>query len=773
MRYTRLLAALGPICALILSGTGQIASARPAVQPPIMLDGPDGLDQDVSGRMSPMWQTNDQVTTLSVGDGIVYAGGRFTRVRPPGSAAGTNEVNRTYVAAFDAGSGALVTGFRVTLDGQVNDIELSADGSRLYIAGAFNTVNGAAKRRVAAVNPRTGAVIGSFTANADRPATSLEIDGDSLFVGGDFLTLNGTARTRLARVDASSGEVDGSFRTSLDRRPLALLAAPSQSRLLVGGSFTTVDGVQTGGMASLRLTDGALQTWQANSRQSIGLACAGRVVAIVSDGSNAFVTAEGDPPGCYEGTYSARITDGSLNWLNACLGAAQDLTLLAGVLYKASHQHDCAFGEGDAHGGFAGGTSRTTFERWHLVGQEAATGRFVHWSPDTNGSGPQPVGPRAIANDGAQIFVGGDFTKVDGADQQGLARYAADAGAAAPARPTRLAVRPTRAGTLTLSWPATYDRDSGTLDYQVYRDNRLVHTITGVTGFPWSRPMLRWDDSGRVAGQTYSYRVVASDGRSRSPSSNPVTGTASATTPGSYSSTVRALNPSVYWRLDDEGDSSGNGVTWRSHGSTAAMPGAVDGGSSVDLDGATGSIGSTSQITLGESFTQSVWFRSTSIRGGSILSLSASPDGAGRSDFALTMDNNGNLVWAMRQAPPPGSMRPARMILRLQQPIFNDGRWHHAVVTYDGATTTGTLYVDGIPLTSLTGPRETMAPMYLRSGFTDLSDLQTIFGINYYRLVWPLSWHYDGQVDEIAVFDRALTPAQIRGLYAAGVAGGA
>ena len=43
-------------------------------------------------------------------NGVIYAGGKFTQVRPPGTAAGsTQAVTRNYLAAFNASTGALIT----------------------------------------------------------------------------------------------------------------------------------------------------------------------------------------------------------------------------------------------------------------------------------------------------------------------------------------------------------------------------------------------------------------------------------------------------------------------------------------------------------------------------------------------------------------------------------------------------------------------------------------------------------------------------------------
>ena len=94
-----------------MTGLAQQASAAPAAVPT-----PDG---NVSSTMAPAWQTNNTVWALAYANGVVYVGGQFTSVRPPGDAASTGEVARTYLAAFSSTTGALITSFNPTITGSV------------------------------------------------------------------------------------------------------------------------------------------------------------------------------------------------------------------------------------------------------------------------------------------------------------------------------------------------------------------------------------------------------------------------------------------------------------------------------------------------------------------------------------------------------------------------------------------------------------------------------------------------------------------------------
>ncbi|MGC4112973.1 MAG: LamG domain-containing protein [Nocardioides sp.] len=785
-------------------------------------------DQAVSGIASAMWQTNQPVDALAVGGGVIYAGGNFTQVRPSGAASGTNQTARTYLAAFNASTGSLITTFNVRLNGRVYALDLSPDGRTLYVGGAFTTVNSTARNRIAAITLATGALNTSFNPNANAAVRSIESTASTVYIGGDFKTVGGRTRANLASVTASTGALNTGFAPTFIQRPtqtcptnpppgcttqtyapnvLALAMAPDGSRLLTGGDFMGVNGVSSGGMASLDPTTGATEPWNANTGQPINTNCAGRVTDIVVQGSNAYVTGEGDPPGCYEGTYSANISNGTINWLSSCLGASEGLTIMNNILYKGSHQHDCAFNQGGAAGGFVGGTGRSGFIHKHLVGQNIADGTFVHWTPNTNGSGSAPTGPHVMANDGNQIIVGGDFTSVNGTNQQGLARFVANGNHATPAVPGRninadpfggqpatlasnlqITAQPTKANTLTVEVPAVEDIDSGTLTYRIYRDNGStpVATLTAES-YPWNRPVLRFDDTGLAAGSTHTYRVSASDGTFTSAQSTAVSGTVASSAPAAFATAMSNLNPLLWWRLADSGTTAADSSSSGSHpgdvlgGVTTGAPGALTGNGAMTLNGSTGYLTSDNQIAAPNAFSESVWFKTTTTLGGSILAQTDTKTGAGgNTDRTITMDDNGGLVFAVKQPGAGSPFGPATTNFRNQGPIWNDGKWHQVVGTYNG-TGTISLYVDGKLQGSTAGTDFSGNPVnaagmptsYLRAGYADLSGMQMVFGINFYNRSWPLSAHFAGSLDEAAAFNYALSPAQVQSMFASGVGGGA
>ena len=268
----------------------------------------------LSGTASPMWQTNNTVHAVLVSGNTIYAGGQFTQVRPPGTSAGSNQsVNRAYLAAFNATTGALVTTFNANVGGgQVKSLAMSPDGSRLYVGGGFTSVGGQARNRVAAVNPTTGALVTGFNPN-------VELDGQR--AGRDVIrglhrrTVHprGWAEPLVDRVAEPhdwrgqrrvlprAGPAPGpAVHAGLRQLPrlgragtkpavTAIATDAAGTVLLVGGNFVGTNGDNAGGMAKLDPTTGATRPGWRRQRpqrpeQPINTNCAGRVSDIAISG---------------------------------------------------------------------------------------------------------------------------------------------------------------------------------------------------------------------------------------------------------------------------------------------------------------------------------------------------------------------------------------------------------------------------------------------------------------------------------------------------------
>ena len=118
----------------------------------------------VATTPTPTWQTNGRVNVIVVNKNRVYIGGQFTAVRPPGAPAGSQEVTRNHVAAFNATTGAMLA-WNPNASAAVSS--LAGSGSTVYIGGSFSKLGSSTRSRIGAVNATTGAVLSAFKAKLD------------------------------------------------------------------------------------------------------------------------------------------------------------------------------------------------------------------------------------------------------------------------------------------------------------------------------------------------------------------------------------------------------------------------------------------------------------------------------------------------------------------------------------------------------------------------------------------------------------------------------
>ncbi|TXT51486.1 MAG: hypothetical protein FD140_1524 [Limisphaerales bacterium] len=175
-------------------------------------------------------------------DGRVIAGGSFTNL---------NSTNRNRIARLNS-DGAIDSSFNPGA-GVDNPVFASAvyttgaNSGKILIGGAFSTFNGSPRNCLARLNSDgsldTSFVIGNG-ANGNVHAITIQSDGKVL-VGGDFTAFNGAPRTAgLARLN-SDGSVDASFNPTGPgvNGSVRVIRIQSDGKLLVGGLFTTVNGV--------------------------------------------------------------------------------------------------------------------------------------------------------------------------------------------------------------------------------------------------------------------------------------------------------------------------------------------------------------------------------------------------------------------------------------------------------------------------------------------------------------------------------------------------
>jgi len=214
---------------------------------------------DVNGAVEPGWpfgsQPNNSVEAIAVQpDGNVLIGGSF-------SALGFTP--RSYLGRL-LPNGFLDTGFLAGLSGPngiVRALAVQASDGKIYVAGDFTAVNGVSRNRIARLYP-DGSLDLSFAPNggANASVRTLVIQGDGrVLIGGSFTTVNGVSRGRIARLN-TDGSLDLSFNPGAGADEfVSSLALQSDGKIIAGGGFATFNGYARSRLVRL-LPDGTVDS---------------------------------------------------------------------------------------------------------------------------------------------------------------------------------------------------------------------------------------------------------------------------------------------------------------------------------------------------------------------------------------------------------------------------------------------------------------------------------------------------------------------------------
>ena len=714
-----------------------------ALQPPV------GITAD---NLST-YQTNGVVWAMAQADGLVFVGGTFSTIRPPGAAAGTSETQVANFAAFDAATGqpaGCQLDFTVgSGDATVRALAVSPDGKTLYAGGFFGSVNGTGVSSLAAIDIAGCQVSTTFRPAVTATVRAIAATDDAVYFGGDVTGVAGQTRHRYAAVASSDGSLLP-WAPNVDLPGRALAITPDGQDAILGGDFNTVDGVSSHSLAVVDTSTGALV-----KSYPPGFIDATSVTKdiVVDPASNSFYTGnEGTGGGVFDGRIRFSLTDFNQVWRDTCLGATQALQVYKTLLYSGSHAHDCS-----SMGEYPNGV------RKHLLAEGTDSPVLKSWFPDTNDGIGEQIGPRvmSLASSGGTdyLWVGGEFTTVNGAAQQGLTRFASGPDTGAPSLP-QTSVTSIGPGSVKVSWQSSIDLDDSLLTYKVYRNGSTtpIYTTTG-SSLPWIRPQITFTDTGVTPGVKYTYRVSASDGTNTSALSPNASVTVPATAEA-YPNQILSDGANLYWRYDaasgsynadsSTSDDSGVSIGGPTHGVT---PGAVPGASKAYA------YNGTSQFTYSDrqhpqptTYSIETWFKTTTTSGGMIMGFGNDPTQTSTLyDKHIYMTNSGQLIFGVYT----GSTQTITSTTH-----WNNGQWHHVVATQGSNGIR--LYVDGTLRASKSGVTTNQSyPGYWRTGGDNLSGWPSI----------PSSQFFNGQIDETAVYPTVLTASQVANHYALGTAG--
>ncbi|MDR7273969.1 RHS repeat-associated core domain-containing protein [Catenuloplanes atrovinosus] len=310
------------------------------------------------------------------------------------------------------------------------------------------------------------------------------------------------------------------------------------------------------------------------------------------------------------------------------------------------------------------------------------------------------------------------------------------------------------------------DQDGLTETLRYGPDDRAVEIVNNVSG---RRLTLNWS-GGHVTGVrandgpmwTYGYdgdRLTSVCGPDPAPNCTRYEYTSG----NHYRTAILNDSPRAYWRLGETSGPTAASVSARSPGNDAGTYTGVvlnaDGAIGGSTDRAAVFDGVSSRVALPAKLASAsmsaaveLWFKTT--ESGTLLSSQSGqpyPAAATASTPVLYVGVDG-LLYGGFSVPRPDGPRQA-----VSDAAVNDGRWHHAVLS--ASIGTQTLYVDGV------------AQKKVATGLIDHDQqIQYAIGAGHGK-DWPATngeaFHFDGAIDEVAIYTNALSALAIAGHYAA------
>ena len=332
-------------------------------------------------------------------NGRAIIGGEFTEI---------NDFTYRHIARLSL-EGELDLGFDpgVGTDGSVNALATSDDG-RIFLAGAFRTVHGVSRPGIALLTQEgdLDPVFDPGLGAEGKVARALAVQEDGfVLVGGEFTRFDGLSLSNLVRLTAR-GFVDLSFKPSIGG-PVLALAVQGDGKIIVGGSFTNVNGSPLAGLVRLN-ADGSVD----NSFR-IGKGVTGVVNAL---------TIQPDGQILVGGLFTSINDKPSANLARLSVLGALDQSFPAGsgpngrVRALGVHRLGKIYIGGDFTQ--LNGEPQNRFGR--LLADGSVDARF-----DLGAGADAPVRAVLVAANSA-VYLGGEFTTIDGESRPRFARVHGD-----------------------------------------------------------------------------------------------------------------------------------------------------------------------------------------------------------------------------------------------------------------------------------------------------------------------------------------------------------
>ncbi|MCH2215726.1 MAG: T9SS type A sorting domain-containing protein [Flavobacteriales bacterium] len=355
----------------------------------------DGVDDNryiikidaVTAETQDFISANNTVSDLLLNGNDLILAGSFTRL----------DYFKSNLAVFDTGDAVPDLSFG-DLSTSVSEIISSGDGG-FYICGNFTEFGGEPITKVFKLLP-DGTTDPTFDpGDINGTVFAIHYDGTHVYVGGSFSTISGEAVTSIARLEATTGALDLSWAPGNTSSGIETIESNS-TKVFVGGTFTTIDGsTASPRFAVLSKTDGSLITAPSVNSTVLTMEKSGEDIYV----GGSFTTA-GKPAD------NIALTD--------------NLTGAVNQAFPEANSTVNTFIEDGNGGWFVGGA----FSQFDGISVD----RVVHILPDFSVDFTFSCEPNntieALFLDGNNLYLGGQFTTINGNILTRVARVNATSG---------------------------------------------------------------------------------------------------------------------------------------------------------------------------------------------------------------------------------------------------------------------------------------------------------------------------------------------------------
>ncbi len=411
-------------------------------------------------------------------DDVIYIGGSHSTLRD--YVAGP-DIGPGYLGAVERENGRVITSFQPVLDGEVRSLARSLDGSKLYVGGRFDNVNGEPWPNFVVLDPTTGQRIEDVRVSGGG-VDDIQVASDgTVYLGGAFTRINGVTRRRIGAFDGATGAVTA-FRPADPLDTVRSIAfSPDGDRVYYGGGYgdRLIDEFR-GFLHAADPDDGdAIGSFNPDVEES-------EVLDLAVHDDRIYVAFGGRG-----GRAKVFRTDGSTRSRWRTDGDVQVVSIVGNRVIFGGHFVD-HFGSNETK----------------VLAAYSVDG--LDYDPDVWFDIRGSQGAWAIFHDEQFLWLGGDINDARPRSVRGFARYTArTADLTPPTQPGTPVVTATGAGELTIAWAPSVD-DTYLVDYEVYRNGGMWRTV-GVPSVV---------DRSVVPDTRYEYVVVAVDrtGKESTPS---------------------------------------------------------------------------------------------------------------------------------------------------------------------------------------------------------------------------------------------------------------